>query len=84
MLDALRSIGYEVDTETVYVGKLRLLAEANYPVQTGASLRIPTFEEVRKYFMRTSVEEGMILGVIKTPMSLQNYGCRTARNHRNL
>ena len=65
MLDALRSIGYEVDTETVYVGKLRLLAEANYPVQTGASLRIPTFEEVRKYFMRTSVEEGMILGVIK-------------------
>ena len=65
MLDALRSIGYEVDRETVYVGKLRLLAEASYPVQTGASLRIPTFDEVRKYFLRTSVSDGMILGVIK-------------------
>lgn len=65
MLDALRSIGYEVDEETVFVGKLRLLSEASYPVQTGASLRVPTFDEVRKYFLRTGKKEGLLLGIIK-------------------
>lgn len=65
MLDALRSIGYEVDQETIFVGKLRLLAEAAYPVQTGASLRIPVFDEVRKYFLRATKDNGLLLGIVK-------------------
>ncbi len=65
MLEALRQIGYEVDHETVFVGKLRLLREASFPVQTGSQLRIPTFGEVRRFFIRTTPEEGLILGVVK-------------------
>lgn len=65
MLEALRQIGYEVDQETVYVGKLRLLKEASYPIQTGSALRVPTFSEVRRFFIRTTPEEGLVLGVVK-------------------
>ena len=33
MLEALRNIGYSIDDETIYLGKLRLIQEAPYPAQ---------------------------------------------------
>lgn len=65
MIDALKKIGYEIETETVYIAKVRVLKEAKYPIQTGASLREPTFDEVKPFFVHTTPEEGLLIGVIK-------------------
>lgn len=65
VLDSLRAIGYQVDDETIYIAKLRLLNEAQYPVETGSDVRIPEFSEVKKLFINSRPEEGLVLGVIK-------------------
>ena len=65
MLEALRHVGYNIDDETVYLGKLRLVQEAPYPVVTGSDCRIPEFDEVKDYFFHGKKEECLTLGVIK-------------------
>ncbi len=65
VLESLSALGYSIDEETIYVGKLRLLKEALYPVETGVSVRVPTFDEVKDLLIRTTPEKGMVLGVIK-------------------
>lgn len=65
IIDALQKIGYEIETETVYIAKVCLLKEALYPIQTGAHLRLPSFEEVKPYFVHTTPEDGLLMGIIK-------------------
>ena len=65
VLESLKSLGYNIDEETIYIAKVRLLNEALYPVQTGADARIPIFDEVRDLMLQTSVEDGLTLGVIR-------------------
>lgn len=70
MLEALRNIGYSIDDETIYLGKLRLIQEAPYPVITGSAVREPDFEELRHYFFHGKKEESLCLGVVKNTASM--------------
>ncbi|RVU54117.1 ATP-binding protein [Anaerosphaera multitolerans] len=65
VIESLKVMGYDVSNETIYIGKLRLLKEAQYPVLTGSEVRIPKFEEVEKLLISTEPSRGLVLGVIK-------------------
>ncbi len=65
VVESLKAIGYNIDEDTIYIAKVRLLNEALYPIETGSSVRVPAFEEVKDIMIFTSKEEGLVLGVIK-------------------
>lgn len=65
VLESLKSLGYNIDEETIYIAKVRLLNEALYPVETGSDLRVPEFSEVKDLMIRTTIDEGLTLGVIR-------------------
>lgn len=65
VLESLKALGYNIDDDTIYISKVRLLNEALYPIQTGSDVRIPEFEEVKDIMIKSSTDEGLVLGVIK-------------------
>ncbi|WBW50522.1 ATP-binding protein [Peptoniphilus equinus] len=65
VIESLKSMGYDVSDETIYLAKLRLLREANYPIISGSSLRLPHFSEVKSHLIGTEPEAGLILGAIR-------------------
>lgn len=65
VLSSLRALGYNIDEETIYIARLRFLEEANYPIETGSSVRIPTFSELKDIMVKSSLDEGLALGVIR-------------------
>lgn len=65
VLESLKALGYDIDEDTIYVAKVRLLNEALYPVQAGSDVRLPKFSEVKNLMIKTKKEEGLILGVIR-------------------
>ncbi|MBZ2175061.1 ATP-binding protein [Schnuerera sp. xch1] len=66
VIESLKAIGYNVEEDTIYIAKVRLLNEALYPVEAGSDVRIPEFDEVKDLMIRSSVDEGLVLGVIKS------------------
>lgn len=70
VLESLRAMGYDVNNETIYIGKLRLTKEAQYPVLTGSDIRVPSFQEVKKLLVPTKPSNGLVIGVIKNTDSL--------------
>lgn len=42
-----------------------MLNEAKYPIETGSDVRVPEFHEVKDIMIQSSVENGLILGVIR-------------------
>jgi DNA helicase HerA-like ATPase len=62
---ALKQIGYDIDADEVNLAKVRLFEEAPHPVRTGCSVRLPVFGEVRELLVKTTPEEGMLLGEIR-------------------
>ncbi|MDD2447210.1 MAG: ATP-binding protein [Tissierellia bacterium] len=65
VLESLKALGYDIDEDTIYVAKVRLLNEALYPVQTGSDIRLPKFSEIKKLMINTNPEDGLVLGVIR-------------------
>lgn len=65
VLESLRAIGYNIDEDTIYIAKVRLLNEAQYPIETGSDVRVPEFHEVKDIMIQSSVEKGLVLGVIR-------------------
>jgi DNA helicase HerA-like ATPase len=65
VLESLKAIGYNVEEDTIYLAKVRLLNEAQYPVQAGSDVRVPEFHEVKDLMISCSPKEGLVLGVIK-------------------
>ena len=65
VLESLKTLGYNIDEDTIYIAKVRLLNEAQYPVQTGSDARLPKFQEVKDLMIRTKKDEGLVLGVIR-------------------
>ena len=65
VIESLKIMGYDINNETIYIAKLRLLKEAQYPVLTGSTVRIPEFNEVKKLLLNLKKNEGLVLGVIK-------------------
>ncbi|PTM54838.1 ATP-binding protein [Desmospora activa] len=72
VLQSLEQIGYDIGSDEVNLAKLRLFAEAPHPVQTGSEVRPPRFDEVRHLLVKTTPEEGMVLGEIRGTDSLQD------------
>lgn len=65
VLESLKALGYNIDEDTIYISKVRLLNEALYPIQTGSDIRLPKFSEVKNIMIQSSKEEGLVLGVIR-------------------
>ncbi|MDO5018508.1 MAG: ATP-binding protein [Lagierella massiliensis] len=65
LIENLVALGFNLEEDTIYLGKIRLLEENNYPIETGSSCRIPEFNEVKKYFMTSSIDKSLIVGVIR-------------------
>lgn len=65
VLSALVNVGYQVEEETIYIAKARLMNEAQYPIETGSSVREPEFDEIRDYLIHSSLESGLVLASIK-------------------
>ena len=65
VLESLKALGYDVDEDTIYIAKVRLLNEALYPVQTGSNARMPRFLEVKDLMIKTKKQDGLVLGVIR-------------------
>lgn len=65
VMNALNSLGYEIDAEMIYFARLRIISELFYPVKTGAVIREPIFEEVRDLLIKTYPKDGLTLGVIQ-------------------
>lgn len=65
VLESLKALGYDIDEDTIYIAKVRLLNEALYPVQAGSDVRLPKFIEVKNLMLRTKKEDGLVLGVIR-------------------
>ncbi|NMB26928.1 MAG: ATP-binding protein [Tissierellia bacterium] len=65
VIESLKAIGYNIEEDTIYIGKIRLLNEALYPVETGSSVRVPIFDEVKDLMIQSSTDEGLVLGIIK-------------------
>ncbi|MGO1369945.1 MAG: ATP-binding protein [Senegalia sp. (in: firmicutes)] len=66
VLESLNAIGYNIDDETIHIGKLRLLNEADYPVETASDVRSPEFHEVKDIMVKKSPDEGLVMGIIKS------------------
>ncbi|MCH5585836.1 ATP-binding protein [Shimazuella sp. AN120528] len=70
VLQTLQQIGYDVESEEINLAKVRLLEEAIHPIRTGSMVRLPHFEEVRHLLIKTTPEDGMVLGEIRGTDSL--------------
>ncbi|MGI6113852.1 MAG: ATP-binding protein [Mahellales bacterium] len=66
VLASLQRLGYDIGEDTIHLAKVRLLVEAQYPVQTGARVRVPSFDEVRDLMVHARPRDGLVLGVIKS------------------
>lgn len=65
VLESLKVLGYDIDEDTIYIAKVRLLNEALYPVLTGSDVRLPEFKEIKRLMLNTRKEDGLVLGVIR-------------------
>ncbi|WDU82707.1 hypothetical protein [Caloramator sp. Dgby_cultured_2] len=69
ILASLKNLGYEIDENTIYIAKVRLIQEAMYPVTTGSKVRFPKFNEVKDLLVKGK-DRGLVLGVIKSTEEL--------------
>jgi DNA helicase HerA-like ATPase len=70
ILHTLQQIGYDIESDEINLARVRLFEEAPHPVRTGCPVRLPSFSEVRHLLVRSTPEEGMVLGEINGTESL--------------
>lgn len=70
VLKSLEALGYRVDEDTIHIAKVRLLVEAEYPIQTAAAVRVPKFDEVRGLLVSAQPEKGLVIGAIKSTQEM--------------
>ncbi|PSL42241.1 hypothetical protein B0H94_11714 [Salsuginibacillus halophilus] len=63
---ALEQIGYDIGADDIHLAKLRLFEEAVHPIQTGAGVRPPVFDEVKHLLIRGEADSGLVLGEIRS------------------
>ncbi|MBS4535922.1 ATP-binding protein [Clostridium sp. D2Q-14] len=66
VIESLNAIGYNIDDETIHIAKVRLLNEAQYPVETASDVRSPRFHEVKDIMVKTKPKDGLVMGIIKS------------------
>lgn len=65
VLASLNALGFDVQNETIYIGKVRFVSETVVPPLTGSDGRRPTFAEVEDILVPTPPTEGLTLGAIR-------------------
>ncbi len=65
VLESLKHLGYSISEDEINIAKVKLITEANFPVVTGSSVRLPAFDEVRGHLLKGVREDGLLLGEIK-------------------
>ncbi|SHF20363.1 ATP-binding protein [Caloramator proteoclasticus] len=70
VIASLKALGYSIDENTLYIAKVRLMVEAEYPIQVGSEVRVPKFDEVKDLLLKSKLESGLVLGVIKSSEEL--------------
>jgi len=65
VLAGLEAVGYNIRDEEVNLARVRLIGEISTPVQVGAAVRTPHFEEVRDLLVSQPPSRGLVLGVIR-------------------
>ncbi len=66
VLKTLEHIGYDIGADDIHLAKVRLFEEAVQPIQTGASVRHPHFDEISSLLVKAGPDEGLILGEVKS------------------
>ncbi|MCM3762600.1 ATP-binding protein [Alkalihalobacillus oceani] len=66
VLKTLEHIGYDIGADDIHLAKVRLFEEAVQPIQTGAEVRHPHFDEISSLLVKTAPEEGLVLGEVKS------------------
>ncbi|GAE36553.1 ATP-binding protein [Halalkalibacter akibai] len=66
VLKTLEQIGYDIGADDIHLAKVRLFEEAVQPIQTGAAVRHPEFSEISSLLVKTSPENGLVLGEVKS------------------
>lgn len=69
-LKNMASMGFNIEDDTVYLGKIRLLKEGNFAIETGSLCRTPSFEEVKEYFITVGKDKGLIMGTIRNTQEI--------------
>lgn len=80
VLDSLQALGYNIDEDTIYIAKVRLLNEALYPIESGSDARLPEFLEVKDLMISCKPEDGLSLGVIRNTDDLEKGADEEFRN----
>lgn len=80
VLESLSALGYNIDEDTIYIAKIRLLNEALYPIESGSDARIPEFIEVKDLMISCKKEHGLTLGVIRNTDDLEKGADEEFRN----
>ncbi|MDO5301475.1 MAG: ATP-binding protein [Tissierellia bacterium] len=65
VIASLETLGYDINNETIYIGKLRFLYENMLPVITGSEVRLPRFDEISQFLAPTAPSEGWSVGIIR-------------------
>jgi hypothetical protein len=68
ILESLKQLGYNIGQDTIHLAKVRLIVEAQYPIQTGCLVRTPAFDEVKDLMITVAPKDGLVLGVIRAAM----------------
>lgn len=65
VLETLKTLGYDIDNEKIYIAKVRLLHEASFPIETGSEVVVPEFYEVKDILIKSGTNKGLVLGAVK-------------------
>ncbi|NLC63230.1 MAG: ATP-binding protein [Thermoanaerobacterales bacterium] len=65
VLESLKNLGYSIDEDEINIAKVKLLSEASIPVATGSHVRLPEFGEVKGFLLKSSPDDGLLIGEIK-------------------
>ncbi|MDY7220554.1 ATP-binding protein [Halalkalibacterium halodurans] len=66
VLQTLEQLGYDIGSDDIHLAKVRLFEEAIQPIQTGASVRHPSFAEIAPLLVKARPEDGLVLGEVKS------------------
>lgn len=70
VIESMKILGYDLDSERIYIAKVRLLNEAPFPIETGSDVLVPTFDEIKPILISTSTDKGLVIGAIKNTDNL--------------
>lgn len=65
VLESMKNLGYDLDSESIYIAKVRLLTEARFPIETGSDVVSPDFNDLKNVLIKTTTNKGFIIGGVK-------------------